>query len=53
MLGMNLYVGEAVEQAASKHDHDPQLPLDSAPVQLQPLKATATESMYIYIYIYF
>ena len=45
MHGMNLYIEEAVEQAATKHDHESQLPLDSTLVQMQPLKATATESM--------
>lgn len=42
---MNLYIEEAVEQAATKHDHESELPLDSTLIQLQPLKATATESM--------
>ena len=42
--GMNLYIEEAVKQAATKHDHESQLPLDSILVQLQPLKAIATES---------
>ena len=45
MHGMNLYVEEAVEQEATKHNHGSQLPLDGTIVQLQPLEATATESM--------
>lgn len=40
-----IYIEEVVEQAATKHDHESQLPLDSTLVQSQPLKATATESM--------
>ena len=46
---MNLCIEEAVEQAATEHDHESQLLLDSTLVQLQPLKATATESIAIYI----
>ena len=41
---MNLCIEEV---AATKYDHESQLPLDSALVQLQALKATATESIAI------
>jgi len=44
MHGMNLCIGGEVEQAATKHDRESQLPLDSTLVQLQSMKATATES---------
>ena len=46
---MYLNIEEAVEQAATKHDTEFQLPLDSILVQLQPLKVIATESkLYMY-----
>jgi len=45
MHGINLCIEGEVEQAATKHDCESQLPLDSTLVQLQSLKTTVTESM--------